>query len=233
MKRIFCLLLLGALLPFGSCLTAAEQDAEKQTFEMRIVARPLVGIFDFGRTNFKQDLKSKLDLSLPGFTTGGEFQFGIASSKKWGVGVNIGLYRTGMDDAFKKHSFEYLTISEGVYGEYVFIRKGIFELNGQLGLGVGQSVFNFENSLNAPSNITLDNYMSLGVVNLRQKLLGYASAGISAKCYVSKHLAFGVHVKWLQQIGNGYWYASRSNVRISDLSKSSLVPLQLGLDVTF
>lgn len=216
---------------------AAEPDSSleksgKQKFGFRFVARPLIGVADFGRSDFKRDIKTNLGISMPAYSGGVDAQFGLISSKRWGVGFNISFYFSGNNTKSKTY-YRMFSINEGFYGEYAFIRKGEFELNGQLGLGIGQTFFKYENTKGVPDNISLGDYRSLGTVALRQKISGYASVGLSAKWLVSRTFAWGLHIKWLQQIGRGRWYASQSNVRINDLSKSSFVPLQIGIDMTF
>ena len=43
----------------------------------------------------------------------------------------------------------------------------------------------------------------------------------------------GGFCRWVQQIGHGYWYASMSDTRITDIPKSSRIPLNIGFVFSF
>ncbi len=136
--------------------------------------------------------------------------------------------------SIKNISFKYANMEAGVYGEYVLVKRPRFEFIGQFSLGITQGFLNYEHLQGDSGNgITLDGYMEEDVLNIRQKVLGYAALGFSANYVVSPDFSVGLFARWVQQIGHGYWYASMSDTRITDIPKSSRIPLNIGFVFSF
>lgn len=231
-----------------------KEETSPQQLGFRFSIKPVVSVADFGRKDFNRDLQSLLGIELPGVAGGGVAQFGLVSSKRWGVGIEMGVVSTSYRQmkfqwkASDPVNFRQLSFQTGLYGEYVFIDRPKFELVGQLGLGLTQGFFHYENASSIlsesgqfPKELSLSDYQKIDAFSLKQKILGTASAGLSVRWMATKTFALGFHVRWVQQIGNGYWYGSRrasdaagaTGPRINDLSKSSLLPLEIGIEMIF
>lgn len=257
MKKTLIFLMLSAVFSgsFAFAQTEGRQksDDSRQSFGFRFSIRPVVSVADFGRKDFNRDLQAMLGVELPGVAGGGVAQFGLVSSRRWGIGVEMGVLSTNSHQAFVRNSsdqvfFRQLSLQTGIYGEYVFVDRPKFEFAGQLGLGLLQGYFRYENAsalLSSPdlsgNEVSLSEYRKIDAFSLSQKLLGSVSAGLSVRWMATKTFALGAHVRWVQQIGNGYWYGGRrgmgttaaSDLKIRDLSKSSLLPLEIGIEMVF
>lgn len=234
--------------------TLQDQGKSPQSFGFRFSIKPVVSVADFGRKDFNRDLQSLMGIGLPGMAGGGMVQFGLVSSRKWGAGVELGF----ISSSYKQLEFNWepsdplyfrqLSLQTGIYGEYVFIDRPKFELVGQLGLGLTQGYFYYENtsallsgSGQLSKEMSLADYQMIDAFSLKQKVLGTVSAGLSVRWMATKTFALGFHVRWVQQIGNGYWYGSRRGAgaagtigpKINDLSKSSRLPLEIGIEMIF
>ena len=208
------------------------QDTVRQSFGFKFTGNLYTSVADFGRQDFGTALSSALpDFDLPAVSWGAEIQFGLVSSKRWGIGVELASL---MNMASNRTTFKYANMEAGLYGEYVLVKRPRFELIGQFSLGITQGFLNYEHLQGDSGNgITLDGYMEEDVLNIRQKVLGYAALGFSANYVVSPDFSVGLFARWVQQIGHGYWYASMSDTRITDIPKSSRIPLNIGFVFSF
>lgn len=235
-QRLSVILLLAFLLPHSAF--SSETDSSRIGF--RFAIRPTVSVLDFGRNHFNSDLNTLLGVELPSCAVGGNFQFGMISSRRWGLGLEFGVNSTTSKqksgtDPSSPVFLQLNTFREAVYAEYTFIDKPKFELLGQFSIGLAQSFFRYENTGNGTSGgISLSEYRQGGSFSLNQKILGSASIGVSARWKINPGFSIGAYLRWVQQIGNGYWYGGKSSpLRINDLSKSSPLPLEIGIEMIF
>lgn len=221
-----------AILPGFVPAALAQDTAVRQSFGFKFSGNLYTSVADFGRKDFDHALSSALQgFDLPSTSWGAEIQFGLTSSKRWGTGVELASL---MNTSSKQASFKYANVEAGLYGEYIIVKRPRFEFVGQLSLGITQGFLSYEHWQESPgSDIALEDYMKSNTLNIRQKILGYAAMGFSADYVVSSDFSVGLFVRWVQQIGRGYWYASMSDARIADIPKSSRIPLNIGLAFSF
>ena len=125
------------------------QDTVRQSFGFKFTGNLYTSVADFGRQDFGTALSSALpDFDLPAVSWGAEIQFGLVSSKRWGIGVELASL---MNMTSHRTTFKYANMEAGVYGEYVLVKRPRFEFIGQFSLGITQGFLNPNRSLDSPS----------------------------------------------------------------------------------
>ena len=240
MKNKFLLPLLFALVLPAQALQTDSTDNTDKKLHLKILARPVIAVADFGRGDFRNDIQNLPgfpSIELPHYAFGAEAQIGWYSPQKWGFGFEFSGLHNGdfWNPKRQKAGFSMNQWTLGAYGEYALLKREKFEIIGQLSAGVAFNQFHTDNFRDLDTeSVSIPDYLASGrSLDLRQRPQAYVGIGFSFNWLVTKDFGIGFHVKWNQQIGKGQWYLGESSLHVEGISNSTLVPLQFGISLFF
>ncbi|MEG1762193.1 MAG: hypothetical protein RR190_01580 [Bacteroidales bacterium] len=236
LSSIFGIFFLGYTTLFAQSSGSIEiKNSQENIYHLKIGIHPAVAFAGFANKDFRTQIQNSTGVKITDAQFGGNFQIGMYSDKRWGIGLEYNIFGSMSPFASSKPTYKFYNMYEGLYGEYEFVKTSRFVFSGQLALGITQASFRYQSGL-SEDKIPLGDFLNLPMskgFEVKQKIQGYVSLGLRAEWILAKGFRLGLFAKWVQQTGKANWYTMDGATVVDGLPKSSMTPLQVGISLIF